>query len=56
LVAKGFTQLEGLDFHDTFAPIAKIATIRFILAITIIRNWKLTELDVKQCFSTRGAK
>ena len=33
LVAKGFTQREGVDYHDTFAPVAKLVTVRSLLAI-----------------------
>ncbi|XP_022030789.1 uncharacterized mitochondrial protein AtMg00810-like [Helianthus annuus] len=40
LVAKGFTQMEGIDFHDTFAPVAKLVTVRTILAVAVKRNEK----------------
>jgi len=37
-VSKGFTQLEGMDFHDTFALVAKLLIVRFIITITVAKS------------------
>ena len=50
LVAKGFAQKYGIDYEETFAPVAKMPTVRIILALFGAQRWKVFQLDVKSAF------
>ena len=50
LVAKGFTQVEGVNYFETFAPVAKLASIRSILAIAARNNWLIDMFDFHTAF------
>lgn len=45
-VVKGVTQCEGIDYKDTFALVAKLVTIRCLLAIVVVRLWLLHQMDM----------
>ena len=46
----GNRQIEGIDYSETFAPVAKMVTVRTFLAITAARNWELHQMDVHNAF------
>ena len=50
LVAKGYAQKQGLDFQETFASVAKITSIRVILAVAAHNNWQIHQLDVTAAY------
>jgi hypothetical protein len=50
LVAKGFTQVQGVDYYETFAPVAKLASIRAILAIANRNGWPIDMFDFHSAF------
>jgi hypothetical protein len=50
LVCKGYAQVEGWDFDETFAPMASLEAIRMFLAYSCHKNFKLYQMDVKSAF------
>src|SRR4030065_1003418 len=50
LVAQGYTQIEGIDFDETFAPVARLKSIRLLLGIACMFKFKLYHMDVKSAF------
>jgi len=50
LVAKGFLQRACLDYSEVYAPVARIETMRLVLALACKRNWSAFHLDVKSAF------
>jgi hypothetical protein len=50
LDVKGFSQVEGIDYNETFAPIAKINSICLVLALATSHTWEVQQMDVKSSF------
>ena len=50
LVAKGFSQVEWVDYHDIFSPVVKHSSIRLLLACIAMFDLELEKLDVKTAF------
>jgi hypothetical protein len=50
LVAKGYAQVAGLDFEETFAPVARLESIRILLAYAAHHSFRLFQMDVKSAF------
>lgn len=50
LVAQGYTQVQGVDFDDTFALVAHLESIRLLLGVACILKFQLFQMDVKSAF------
>jgi len=50
LVARGFVQQEGVDYEDVFAPVARIESVRLLLALAAQEGWTVHHMDVKSAF------
>lgn len=51
-VVRGFRQVQGLDFHESFAAVVNLTSIRAVLALTTCLDLKLREMDVVTAFLT----
>lgn len=47
LVAQGYIEVEGIDFYETFAPVARLESIQILLAFSCSMRFKLHQIDVK---------
>ena len=49
-VVRGFSQVEGVDYDETFAPVARYSSIRAVISIAAKMGWKIHQMDVKTAF------
>jgi hypothetical protein len=49
-VAKGFQQVDGIDYDETFSPVAKMDSIRLALSIATTKVWEVHQMDAKNAF------
>jgi hypothetical protein len=52
LVARGFVQRKGIDFDDTFAPVARMESVQLLFALATQEGWRVHHIDVKSRFLT----
>lgn len=50
LVAQGFTQQEGVDYLETFSPVAKLTSVKLLLSLAAAKGWSLTQMGVSNAF------
>lgn len=56
VVAKGFHQDPGVNVGETFSPVAKMTTIRSVLAVAVSLNWKIRQIDMDNAFLNEELK
>ena len=49
-MAKCYTQEYGIDYEETFAPVARLTTIHTLIAVAAARHWSLFQMDMKNAF------
>ena len=50
LIACGFTQIHGLDYSETFAPVTRLETLWLLLAMAVEKDWEVRQIDVKNTY------
>lgn len=50
LVARGFLQKYGLTYHDSFAPVAKVVTVKIMLTYVVLNKWNVYQMDINNTF------
>jgi len=50
LVGKGYSQIKGVDFHDTYAPVTRTESLRILLDIAAAEDWEIHQIDIKTAF------
>lgn len=50
ILAKGFSQRPGIDFHDTFAPVARLGLLRMLIALSIQMEMQVSQLDITSAY------
>lgn len=50
MVAKGYSQHQGIDYHETFSPVVKMVTVKTIISLATARHWHIHQMDVFNTF------
>ena len=50
LIARGFVQHEDINFEEVFTPVARMESIRLLLALAVVKDWRVHHLDIKSAF------
>jgi hypothetical protein len=49
-VVKGYSQSQGIDYEEVFAPVARLEVVRLLLALAAHEEWEIHQMDVKSTF------
>ena len=56
LVARGFSQMPGMDYNETFSPVVRLETILAILALAVAEDWEIQQMDIKGAYLNNKLK